>query len=176
MEPTSCNFPSRLSDIQIHIIKQIWCLSNVMSIENTSAIIVEPSYVRRWVALSIGIVSAIPIFLIAIMLYSGPDAGLVFTVTLIIAVLSYVFFKNYKRAIKQTIYLYPNKIVFDYITYKQEFSFNSDSEFTILESDENWKIIALKDQSFKLVPKSAFPKLKAAVAAFYAKDITLHSS
>ncbi len=138
--------------------------------ETSLTVQVSQAYVGKWLALTAWLSSAIPLGLGAFMWHFGFNAAIAFGVAITVIFLAWVLLRTYSQGLKQAIHLHPNKIIFDYITYKQELSFGSPGEWHISEEKGNWKIKSLSDQSFKLVPKSAFPQLKAIAGRFYAAE------
>mgnify|MGYP001371930549 CR=1 FL=1 len=130
---------------------------------------VAPSFVIKRLMLAALIGSTILLALVIFMWLHGFDMAFAFSIMVLVTVITWAIYSYYKRGLRQAIKLFPNKIVFDFIASKQEYTFVSPSEWNIFEDGSNWKIIALKDQSFKLVSKLAFPKLKTLVEEFYAK-------
>jgi hypothetical protein len=131
--------------------------------EQDRTIPVAQGYVKKWLVLAGLVGSVTPLALVGLIWYSRFDWGLALGVATPAIVLSSVLYVTYERGLKQAIHLFPNKIVFDYVTYKQEFAFDSADEWTVAEQGDNWKIIALKDHSSKLVPKSAFPEFRSVI-------------
>ena len=118
---------------------------------------VARGYVKKWLVLSAVVGGVIPLALIGIMWRFGFDPALALGVVAPSIILSWVLYRTYKQGLNQAIHLFSNKIVFDYITYKQEFAFESVDDWTLTKQGDNWKLIAVRDQSSKLIPKSAFP-------------------
>jgi hypothetical protein len=98
-------------------------------------------------------------------------AGFGFNAYLAVAVgfvvLAWALARTYRRALTQTIQLFPDKIVFDYITYKREYSFSTATEWKLEDAGNNWRLTALTDGSTKSIPISAFPDLGNKVRSFY---------
>ena len=138
--------------------------------ETSLTVKVSPGYVVKWLVVTALLASAIPLGLVAFMWHSGFNAALATGVAITVIFVLWVLLRTYRNGVKQAIHLHQNKIIFDYITYTQEFSFVSPGEWHISEENGNWKIKSLSDRSFKLVPKSAFPQLKAIAGRFYAAE------
>ncbi|HEY6095165.1 MAG TPA: hypothetical protein VIU93_09475 [Gallionellaceae bacterium] len=141
-----------------------------MSSDNFLTVQISRAYVLKWLAFTALLSSAFPLGLSFFMWHLRFDTAVAVGVAATFLFLLWVLLRTYRRGVKQAIYLHPDKIIFDYITYTQEFMFGSPGEWRISEEKGNWKIQALSDQSFRLVPKSAFPEFKAIASGFYALD------
>lgn len=97
----------------------------------------------------------------------GFNPDLAFGLLVLLIVLLWAVAKTYRRGLTQTIQLLPDRIVFDYITYLQEYSFGSATEWKLEEAGKNWCLTALKDGSTKLIPMSAFPGLQKEIQNYY---------
>lgn len=122
--------------------------------------------------MSVGLIacSIVPGGLILFMLRFGFDPYLTFGLLGATVVCLWAFAKAYRRGLTQAIHLLPDRIVFDYITYRQEFSFDSTAEWKLEQAGKNWRLTALKDGSTKLIPMSAFPGLQNETRNYYRRE------
>ena len=128
---------------------------------------ISSKYVFRSMLIGLLAGGVVPAGLIAFMAYQGFDPYLTIGAFVATLALTATLLLSYRRGVKQTIQLHPDRIVFDYLTYNQEYRFFSPNEWELTAVGRNWRLTALRDGSSKLVPISAFPALLREVQAYY---------
>lgn len=128
---------------------------------------VSPSYVRKSLSVALLAGMTIPIGLVVFTAWYGFVPELAGTAVVTVAFLIWVLVRTYRRGLQQAIHLGPTQIVFDYITYRQEYTFCSAAEWRLDRVKSNWRITELKHGDAKLIPVSAFPQLAEEMRRFY---------
>lgn len=139
----------------------------VMVSEVAQSIYIAPSYVRRWLLRAAVIGAAVPLALGVFLSHADVAPYLLVVVAITVIMLCWVLYDTYRRALKQAVHLFPTRIVFDYLTGTQEFTFDSVRDWTLTEVGDNWKVTLLMDHTFKLIPMSAFPQFRSVAATVY---------
>lgn len=131
---------------------------------------IEPGYVLRWIARA-AVAASLPLLLLPTLLHGinpfvalGAGAAAVFLLLLLPRALGW--------ALRQSIHLHPDRIVFDSITASQTYVFGSPGEWRIDEHKGYWRITAAEGQAIKFIPKAAYPYLKYVAQRFYAATTT----
>lgn len=144
-------------------------MSNVMPPE-FALVTISPTYVRHSMLIGLLAGSIFPVGLLVFMIHFGFDVALAIGFLMAVTIFPWGVAKTYGRALTQTVQLHPDKIVFDYITYNQEYSFGSMAEWKLEKAGKNWRLVALKDGSSKLIPIAAFPELQNAMQDYYRRE------
>jgi hypothetical protein len=134
---------------------------------NPTIIKISGKYVRRWLLLGVIASLIVPLGLTAFMVHFGFDTFLTIGLTGAMLVSVIIPIQTYRRGIKQSIELHQNRMVFDYLTDKLEYRFESLDEWRLGKNGKNWRLVTLKEGSSKLIPISAFPELLTKTRAFY---------
>lgn len=114
-------------------------------------------------------VSIVPVGIYIFMAIYGFHKPIVIGLLGGVAVLILSVVTVYRRALGQKIVLCRDKIIFDYISNKEEFLFESPDEWELGLEGRNWCFSALKYGTQKLIPVSAFPTLQHAVTTYYGR-------
>jgi hypothetical protein len=109
----------------------------------------------------------VPIGLVLFMVRFGYEPALAVGSLATIIFMLWALARTYRRGVTQNIQLHPDRIVFDYITYKQEYPFSSASDWKLEMVGKNWCLTGLTDGSSKLIPVSAFPELQNETRNYY---------
>jgi len=144
-------------------------LLKLMQSEIKKTIIIAKSYVLTSMLLAVIAGSIVPLGLLFLLFrLDGESYFLVlFLIVANFVLVAFVIASTYRKAIKQSIQLYRDKIVFDQLVLGRTFEFGSDRSWTVTPEKKYWVFSCSKTGFIKKVPKSAFPLFKREIDLFY---------